>query len=173
MIQNDLDKKIALKFLNRLKEKELSIDDNPESHFCVYFAPYNTSSKQVFIGHHKKSGLWLFNGGHVDKDEDLEQTLEREIYEEWGLDANNFNIKKLGMLTITDINNLKKQPCRTHYDLWNFIEIKKREFHPSKEKLGEEFFEAGWKNLNEAKKLIGNNNNQTLEAINFIKKKYF
>lgn len=171
--KSELDEKIASDFIDRLKDRRLSIDSNPESHFCAYFASYDPNVKQVFMGHHKKSGLWLFNGGHVDEGESLEECLSREMDEEWGLKARDFKIKKLKMLTITKIYNPKKQPCRTHYDLWNFIKVNKDKFSPDSEKLSEEFYEFGWKDLCEAKKLVKGKSDQTLEALNFIEKKYF
>jgi len=173
LLQGNLNESVANDFLERIKYKKLSIDDNPVSHFCAYFAPYNKITKKVFLGHHKKSGLWLFNGGHVDKGESLRQSLKREINEEWGLNADDFEIKELAMLTITDIYNPEKQPCRKHFDLWNFLDVSEKEFNPDKEKLEEEFYEAGWKDLNEARGLMGHNNKQTLEAINFVEDKYF
>lgn len=171
--KKEIDKKIASDFLDRIKDENLTIDTDPKSHFCAYFAPYDPIAKKVFLGHHKKSGLWLFNGGHLDEGENLEQSLAREIDEEWGLSMKDFDIKKLEMFTITPIYNPEKQPCRMHYDLWNFIEISMDNFKPDKGKLSEEFYEAGWKNLDEARELMGDNNSQTLKAINFIEKKYF
>lgn len=135
----------ALKFLKRIKEGKITRDENPKSHICVYFAAYDPVAKQVFIGHHKKSGFWLFNGGHIDKGETMKESLSREIGEEWGLNANNLKIKMLAFLTITEIDNPTKQPCNWHYDLWNFIAMDKNTFHPVEEKLLEEFHEAGWR----------------------------
>src|SRR5258708_633265 len=71
-------------YLRRLTEGLLTRDENLEDHFCVYFAGFSSSDKTVFIGHHKKSDLWLFNGGHIDKGETPTDALLREISEEWG-----------------------------------------------------------------------------------------
>ena len=57
---------LALKFLERIQEGKITRDENPKSHVCVYFAAYDPRAKQVFIGHHKKSGFWLFNGRNID-----------------------------------------------------------------------------------------------------------
>lgn len=162
---------LAEKFLERIKEGKITRDENPESHICVYFAAYDPNAKQVFIGHHKKSGSWLFNGGHIDEGETMKETLAHEISEEWGLDANDFAIKPPALLTITEIYNPTKQPCRIHYDLWNFIAINKNTFHPVKENLLEEFHEAGWKTSAEARELI--KDKSTLQAIDFVEKEYF
>lgn len=162
---------ISARFLERIEEGRLTKDENPQSHFCTYFAAYDLRAKQVFIGHHRKSGLWLFNGGHIDKGETISQTLTREINEEWGLDSKDFNIELIPLLTITDIYNPAKQTCRTHYDLWHFIKVDRSEFKPEAAKLAEEFHEMGWKNLTEARNLITDKN--TLLAVDFIEDNYF
>ena len=60
---------VSLKYKDRIKQGDFTRDENPASHFCVYFASFDENKKEIFIGHHKKSGLWLFNGGHIDKGE--------------------------------------------------------------------------------------------------------
>lgn len=162
---------ISEKFIKRIEEGNIAKDENPKSHFCVYFAVYDPNIKQVFIGHHKKTGLWLFNGGHIDSGETIQETLIREIDEEWGLDGNDFTLNPPALLTITEINNPTKQPCNFHYDLWCFVNADKNNFNPVESNLLEEFHEAGWKNLSEARKLIIAKNNLT--AIDFIENNYF
>ena len=101
----------------------------------------------------------------------MAETLTREISEEWGLNANDFEIKPPAFLTLTEINNPTKQPCNWHYDIWSFIAVDKNNFQPVEEKLLEEFHEAGWKNLVEARVLIKEKN--TLLAIDFVEKELF
>jgi 8-oxo-dGTP pyrophosphatase MutT (NUDIX family) len=161
-------KEITEQYLQRIKKGKLSIKENSLSHFCVYFATFYAETKEVFIGHHKKSGLWLFNGGHLDKDEMIEDAVKREMREEWDLDGKYFEIGDPEFLTITEIDNPKKQPCKRHYDLWCFIEVEKERFKPSDKALSEEFSEYGWKSFDEARKLVTQKN--TLEAINFMEK---
>jgi len=160
------DNETVSKFLQRINQGSLTRDENKKSHLCAYFSAYDPRAKQVFIGHHKKAGLWLFNGGHINEGETISETVEREIGEEWGLDGKNFEIKPPAFLTITEINNPTKQPCNFHYDLWCFISVDKNNFNPVQSKLLEEFYEAGWKDLEEARKLVAEKN--TLSAIDFI-----
>ena len=47
---------------------------------------------QALLIHHKKANKWLQVGGHVELDEDPEQTLFREITEETGLKPNQISI---------------------------------------------------------------------------------
>lgn len=162
---------IVLEFGRRIQEGKYTIQENPESHFCVYFAAYDQNTKEVFIGHHKKSGLWLFNGGHIDKGETMTETLEREINEEWGLSVKEFTINQSALLTITKIDNPVKQTCRRHYDIWYFIAVDRNDFKPIREKLLEEFYEAGWKTIKESKELVKDKN--TLKGIRLVAENYF
>lgn len=104
-------------FLKRLGEGNLTRDENPKIHFCVYFAAYDPSAKQIFLGHHKKSGLWLFNGGHIDEGETVWEALKREIAEEWGIETPIERMKPPRLLTLTEIENPAKQTCKLHYDI--------------------------------------------------------
>jgi len=163
--------KISSKFLQRINDEDLTRDENSESHFCVYFAAYDPEIKQIFIGHHKKSGLWLFNGGHIDEGELPGEALEREIEEEWGMKMQAKDIGNPLLLTITKINNFPKQLCRTHYDIWYFVSVSEKSFNPSKKNLAEEFYENEWMITNEAEKIVTEKN--TLEAIKFLEEKIF
>ena len=163
---------IAQKFLERLDQKNLTRDENPVSHFCAYFVAYDQRKKEFLIGNHKKSGLWLVNGGHIDRDETLQETLKREIKEEWGLDYQNLNVSEPQLLTITDIYNPEKQTCRAHYDVWHFVKVDKKNFQPDKEKLKEEFYENRWVGLKEARNLVADDTNHN-KAIDFMENNLF
>lgn len=171
LISNQTAPGVASKFLERLKQDNFTRDENSKSHFCVYFAAYDPQAKEIFIGHHKKSGLWLFNGGHIDRGETIKETAIREIGEEWGLDGNDFKILPPSLFTITEINNPTKQPCNFHYDIWCFIAIDKDNFKPDRDRLSEEFHEAGWKSTIGAKNLT--KDKSTFKAIEFIENTYF
>ena len=178
-LENDLlellvsqsDSDVIVNYRQRIKEGNFTIQENTESHFCVYFAAFDSNAKKVFIGHHKKSGLWLFNGGHIDEGESINETLEREIEEEWGLIASDFDIKQPELFTITEINNPTKQTCKRHYDIWFFIDVEQNDFMPEQSKILEEFHQAGWNSYDEAKELVKDKN--TLKGIEFIAKNYF
>lgn len=153
-----LNDETALKYLERIKEGKLTKHENPFSHMCAYFAPYDPVAKQLFIGNHKKSGLWLVNGGHIDENETLKDALKREIVEEWGLDSEDFDIPEPQLLTICPINNPEKQKCTEHFDIWHFIPVNKENFNPDMEKLLTEFSEVGWFTYEEAMKLNNGDN---------------
>lgn len=153
-IRSFIDKDIAqesviLKFTKRLKGGSLTRDENPASHFCAYFLPYNKEIKKVFIIHHKKSGLWLSPGGHIDEGEDLITTLNREIDEELGIKNKITEKIKPFLLTITPINN-SVQPCKEHLDIWYQIPMTENEINVN----SSEFYDSRWVTISGARKLI-------------------
>lgn len=160
---------VASAFFSRIEQGQLTRDENINSHFCVYFAAYDPECKQVFIGLHKKSGLWLFNGGHIDKGETPDEAVKREISEEWGLEFDFQSIGEPKLITITKIKNeQRKIECKKHYDIWYFISVSKQSFKPKKENLESEFYEIGWRNIEQAKTVITEPNN--LIAISELEK---
>ena len=149
-------------FISRTKESQLTRDENPYTHLCVYFAGYDKETKKVFIGHHKKSGLWLFNGGHIDKNETPEEALEREISEEWGVKISLEVIGEPKLLTITPISN-QNIKCTKHFDIWFFVPLSETDFKSDQSLLETEFNTTGWKSIDEARGLI--TDPATLKAI--------
>lgn len=158
---------IAIEFFNRAKEGNLTRDENPTSHFCVYFAAYDPDKKQIFIGHHKKSGLWLFNGGHIDKGEIPSEALVREMGEEWGTEISLQDIGEPRLITITPIKHPKIK-CTSHYDIWYFVPVSRTDFTPDEEKLETEFYTTGWKSIDEARNIVTDKN--TLVAMSEFEK---
>ena len=138
-------------FRERLRMGHLTRDEDPKSHFCVYFAAIDPKVKQVFIGHHKKSGLWLFNGGHMDKGELPMEAVVREMKEEWGMSLPVPRAPSL--LTLTKIEKPETQICQWHYDIWYFIPVDKTMFRPDQALLEKEFKEIVWKTMSQARQL--------------------
>jgi 8-oxo-dGTP pyrophosphatase MutT (NUDIX family) len=138
-----------ISYLKRLEEGAFTRDENPKTHFCAYFLPYDNKTKKVFMIHHKKSGLWLSPGGHIDKGERLLTTLNREINEELGVKNFFKQLPSPFLLTITPIEN-KTQPCKAHYDIWFLVKTDGHDF-----KVGtEEFHDAKWMTIKEAKEIV-------------------
>lgn len=158
---------IKQKFLERVKQGNITRSDNPTSHLCVYFAAYDPDAKYVFIGHHKKSGLWLFNGGHMDPGESPKETVIREAHEEWGLTLDPAHIPNPQLATLTQIEHPETQICQWHYDLWHFLPYDMRSFSPSDNSLQTEFFSYGWKTYDEAPIYL--TSQPTIEALTYLK----
>jgi 8-oxo-dGTP pyrophosphatase MutT (NUDIX family) len=62
--------------------------DIPNKHLVSYFLLFDEIALKVLLVDHKKSGLWLPAGGHVEIDEDPYQTVRRECLEELNIEAN-------------------------------------------------------------------------------------
>ena len=149
------------RFLTHLEEGALTRDENPESHFCAYFLPYNPKNKKVFIVHHKKSGLWLAPGGHIDKGETLLETLNREIHEELGVPDFFKNPPLPFLCTITPIEH-GTRACKTHFDIWFIMKTDGKDFQIDPR----EFHDTKWLTLEEAEKIIIDSaNKNALETV--------
>ncbi len=152
-------------FTERLDRGAITRDEDPITHFGVYFAPYDGNSKEVFIGHHKKADMWLFNGGHIEPGENAIETMLREMDEEWGVVVNQDIIGDPQMLTITTIDN-PRQKCKKHYDIWYFIPMDKETFLPDPIKLLDPYYKIEWMSIDSAQKLITDlNTHKALELI--------
>ncbi len=152
-------------FRQRLAKGHLTRSQNPLTHFSCFFAALDLGQKQVYLGHHKKTDLWIFNGGHLEEGETLEECVRREINEEWGLKMKKINQPQF--LTITEANNPAKYVCQRHFDLWHFIFVNKNLFAPKRELEAKEFYEMRWVGIPEARSLIlpGASSAQALDFI--------
>lgn len=148
-------------FIERVKGGKLTRDENSKTHFCIYFLPYNPKDKKVFIVHHKKSGLWISPGGHIDKGESLNEALKREINEELGL-KDFFNTDQTPfLLTTVKIPN-PNHPCDMHYDLWYLVETDGSGFNLDMD----EFYDAMWLSKEEVnQRVIDPSNRKALEYL--------
>ncbi len=137
------------RYQQRVEEGKFTRDENPASHFCVYFLPYNPKTHEVFIVHHKKSGLWISPGGHIDEGETLFQTLNRELEEELGLKQFFASSQKPFLLSITPIENTT-QPCKIHHDIWYLVQTDGANFHIDPK----EFHDTKWVSIPAARKYV-------------------
>lgn len=153
-------------FLIRIKDGSLTRDENTSSHLCVYFLPYDPSSKKVFLVHHKKAKLWLSPGGHIDKGESSLETLRREVKEELGFDYQISIQTQPFLLTTVSINN-PVVPCKTHFDIWYGIRTDGSNFQIDPR----EFNETRWLTIAEARKLVIDPPN--LQALDIVENNLF
>lgn len=61
--------------------------DVPETHLAVYTALFDSEHNKLLVVNHRKAGLWLVGGGHVEVDEDPWKTVVRECQEEFAVTA--------------------------------------------------------------------------------------
>lgn len=59
----------------------------PPKHLVAYFLLHDPDDGSVLLGHHRKAGLWLPTGGHLEVGEDPRETVRRETVEELGVPA--------------------------------------------------------------------------------------
>src|SRR6185295_14509627 len=64
--------------------------DIPPKHLVSYFVLFDYHKEKIMLVDHIKAGLWLPAGGHVEKNEHPNTTVEREIQEELNMEASYF-----------------------------------------------------------------------------------
>lgn len=120
--------------------KELNIDE----HICAFFVPVNKKSRSIYLAHHIKADDWIPPGGHIKFGEHPVETVIREFKEELSYKIFQ-NQVELFNLSIKDISDNPRSPCKIHYDFWYFVEVPKINFNY----LKKEFYNAYWHQLNE------------------------
>ncbi|SRR5260221_3077578 len=149
---------VVSQFAQKIQEGNYSREEDIQNHFCVYFVACDFKRGLMFIGHHKKSGLWLFNGGHMEKGESYQAAVKREAKEELGVDLEANDLKPSFMLSVTEIDNEPKQKCKKHFDVWFVLPIDSRKIVFDENLLKEEFNEFGWKTISEIDELVTDEN---------------
>lgn len=109
------------RFVNRIKQGNLLRQMNPVSHCCAMFVVYDSKEKKVFAVNHRKAGMWLFPGGHIEANELPNENVVREIKEELGLDVTLAQVQGPFGMQIIDIEN-PKVACKEHYDCFYVLE---------------------------------------------------
>src|SRR3989344_2877641 len=138
----------------RMREGDLTKDENPASHFSTHFAPANFETGEVFIIDHKKARTWLFPGGHIDRGEGLLDTLNREIEEELGVRAFYQALPEPFLITMAEINQ-PNRPCKEHFDIWFLMATDGYDFNLNPE----EWHDARWMTFDEAHMTLTHPNN--------------
>ena len=148
-ILKDEDSGVRQRFIRRTEEGLLTRDENPVTHFCIYFLPFNPDTKEVFLVHHKKANKWISPGGHIDKGEHLLGAINREIAEELGVKNFFSRLPDPFLITITPIQSTV-QPCREHLDIWFLLKTDGSNFKVDQQ----EFYNTKWFTLTEAGQII-------------------
>ena len=120
--------------------------DTPPKHLVVYFVPVDVAGRCLLLGAHRKSGLWLPPGGHVEDGEDPRQAVRREAGEELGISAE-FHPALGGeypfFLTVTPTNG---PASHLDVDLWFVLRVEREaQLNPDQR----EFNGVRWLDLND------------------------
>jgi ADP-ribose pyrophosphatase YjhB (NUDIX family) len=173
LISQGIGRSEVLKEFSEFSTRQRATRDEGEvEHIGVYIMAVDFKAKEVYLGHHRKSNLWLPNGGHVDDGETLDETAIREIKEEWGQKDTVQEIGHPVLLSIVDIENSKLWgKCRKHYDVWYFVKVNKDLFHIEQAIIEQEFYEARWVNMSKARELT-KDNIEIAEALDLLETKF-
>lgn len=106
----------------------------PDTHLVAYFVLIDPIEKKVLLTDHIKSGYWLPAGGHLEPGEHPNETVEREIFEELGVQAS-YLWRDPVFLTVT--RTVGNTPGHLDVSLWYLLKgsvndnlkFDEREFH--------------------------------------------
>jgi 8-oxo-dGTP diphosphatase len=59
----------------------------PPQHLVAYFVLFDSAARHLLLVDHRKAGLWLPSGGHVEPDEHPDATVARELWEELQIES--------------------------------------------------------------------------------------
>ncbi|MFN8508279.1 MAG: NUDIX domain-containing protein [Dehalococcoidia bacterium] len=111
---------------------------DPPVHLVAYVTPVDFAREAVLLVDHRKAGLWLPPGGHIEPGEAAEAAAAREAEEELGLDVRR---RLRGPLLLTVTRTVGAGPRHTDVSLWYAAAIDQEE--PVRLDAGE-FAAARW-----------------------------
>ncbi|OGK16954.1 hypothetical protein A2774_00460 [Candidatus Roizmanbacteria bacterium RIFCSPHIGHO2_01_FULL_39_12c] len=156
-----VDQRVAQKFLDFINGNQNYFrDNNPDRHICSFFLPYDEKRKLIYLGHHKKAKDWIPPGGHINQGENPLNTVYREFQEELNHQLTDEKVQ-LFNLSIKDISGNPLHKCKTHYDFWYLVRLKKKNFKFDRN----EFYQAKWLTIPQALRKM-----KLLQYANIIKK---
>ncbi|MDF3148305.1 NUDIX domain-containing protein [Streptomyces sp. T21Q-yed] len=94
--------------------------DVPKTHLVSYFVVLDDKRGELLLVAHRKAGLWLPPGGHVEQDEDPWAAVVRECREELGIPAVASDITGERPLFLT-VTRTRGQGEHTDVSLWYVI----------------------------------------------------
>lgn len=92
----------------------------PPKHLVSYFVLVDPERKKIMLIDHIKAGLWLPAGGHVEKDEHPNATVEREIQEELNMSA---EFLSSNPFFITQTVTVGQTAGHTDVSLWYVLKV--------------------------------------------------
>ena len=120
--------------------------DNPAVHLVSYFVPFDEESGRLLLTAHRKSGLWLPPGGHVEPGETPWEATFRETAEELGIVATPW--PGCGTVPLFVTATMTRGPApHTDVSLWHVIAASPDDIDGFDER---EFEAVRWVGLSEA-----------------------
>lgn len=130
-------------FEKRIKQGNLSREENPADHMCSFFLPVDIVAKKIFLVDHIKAGTWIPPGGHIDKGETPRQAVYREFQEELQVKLTDEPIELFAVKPVNIANPVRT--CKIHNDFWFLVFIREQPFIADPK----EFHDARWFDLEE------------------------
>jgi 8-oxo-dGTP diphosphatase len=99
----------------------------PAKHLVAYFLLRDPADGSVYLVHHRRAGLWLPTGGHVEAGEDPADTVRREAPEELGVPARFASVEPRPLfVTVTDtVGDARAR--HTDVSLWYLLDGSRHE----------------------------------------------
>ncbi|MFJ9870216.1 NUDIX domain-containing protein [Streptomyces sp. NPDC101165] len=95
--------------------------DVPAMHLVSYFVVLDNRREQLLLVAHRKAGLWLPAGGHVEPGEDPWAAVVRECHEELGIEAVASSITGERPLFLT-VTRTRGQSPHSDVSLWYLLD---------------------------------------------------
>jgi 8-oxo-dGTP pyrophosphatase MutT (NUDIX family) len=137
--KEDADRRSMLQFLDALPEPFSR--EQPGAHFTASALVVDEARERTALVHHRKLGIWVQPGGHIDPDEAVEHAALREVREETGLAG---RLEGLIHLDVHEIPDRPDFPAHLHLDV-RFLVVADGELT-----LSEESHDVQWMTLDEA-----------------------
>ncbi len=117
-----------------------TVADRPDPHLVAYFVLVDAVGRVLLVDH-RKAGLWLPPGGHVERGEEPDVTVRRELEEELGVRTELFEGLPSNPLFLTWTRTVGPQAIHDDVSLWYVLDA--RSLGPLAPDPGE-FHEVRW-----------------------------
>lgn len=126
----------------------------PIKHLVCYAVLYDVSKQKILLLKLKNAGLFLPNGGHMEKEEMPYETVQRELQEELGINGK-YILKNWRLpFFITQIKTVGKTSGHIDVDLWYLLKGDSEEpIKTDSQDFQREFGEFKWYTINEILKM--------------------